>query len=215
MTDDPVAAAGLVVREVRTGARDGTTTRIVVARRTYATDRDDLWDALTNPERLPRWFLPVTGDLAVGGRYEIEGNAGGVVEQCAPPTSFAVTWEFGEAVSWLRVALRPDGGGTMLELSHEAPVDPMWGQYGPGAAGVGWDLALLGLGLHVDTGAAADAESALAFPTTPPGVDFVRRAATGWALAAIADGDVAEEAHAAADRTVEFYTVEPDAADTE
>lgn len=41
---DPVAAAGLANREVRTGERDGATTRIVVARRTYGTDRPDLWE---------------------------------------------------------------------------------------------------------------------------------------------------------------------------
>lgn len=214
MIEDPVAVAGLVAREVRTGSRDGTETRIVVARRTYPTDRADLWDAVTNPERLPRWFLPVTGDLVEGGRYQLEGNAGGVVEQCTPPASFAVTWEFAEGVSWVRVVLSPSSGGTVLELSHEAPVDPdMWTQFGPGAAGVGWDLALMGLGMHVETDAAVDPESALAFPTTPAGLEFVRRAAAGWASAAIADGDGADSAHAAADRTVDFYTVEPDEAE--
>ena len=30
---------------------------------------DDVWDACTNPERIPRWFLPVSGDLRLGGRY--------------------------------------------------------------------------------------------------------------------------------------------------
>jgi hypothetical protein len=108
------------------------------------------------------------------------------------------------------VVLTPGDGGTVLELSHEAPVDPdFWAQYGPGAGGVGWDLALMGLGLHVDSGAPVDPAAALAFPTTPAGVDFVRRAATDWAAAAIADGDDAEAAHAAADRTIDFYTVDP------
>ena len=31
------------------------------------------------PERIPRWFLPVSGDLRLGGRYQLEGNAGGEV----------------------------------------------------------------------------------------------------------------------------------------
>src|SRR4051794_4539265 len=101
MVEDPVVAAGLVTREVRSGTRDGLPTKVAVARRTYGTDRADLWDALTNAERLPRWFLPISGDLEVGGRYQLEGNAGGVVERCDEPRAFAVTWEMGDRISWL------------------------------------------------------------------------------------------------------------------
>jgi uncharacterized protein YndB with AHSA1/START domain len=208
---DPLTTAGLVDREVRTGTRDGQPTRLVVARRTYPTERADLWQAITDRERLPRWFLPVTGDLHEGGRYQLEGNAGGTVERCDPPSSFAVTWEFGGHVSWLRVGLEPASDGTTLELVHEAPVDPeFWAQFGPGAAGVGWDLGLLGLGLHLEDGAAADPEVALRWPTTPDGTSFVRHAARGWAEAAVADGDEAAPANVAAERTVAFYTVEPE-----
>ena len=58
--------------------------RVAVARRTYPTDQADLWDCLTNAERIPRWFLPVSGELVEGGRYQTEGNAGGVIEKvCA------------------------------------------------------------------------------------------------------------------------------------
>jgi uncharacterized protein YndB with AHSA1/START domain len=205
--EDAARTVGLVTREVRTGARNGTPTRIAVARRTYATDRDDLWSAVTDPERIPRWFLPVSGDLRTGGRYQLEGNAGGVVERCEPPELFAVTWEYGPMLSWLQVTLRPDSDGTTLELVHEAPVDPdTWAQFGPGAVGVGWDLGLLGLQLHLASGAQVDATAALAFPTTPAGRDFLRVAATGWADAAVADGDDATAAHQAATRTVDFYT---------
>jgi uncharacterized protein YndB with AHSA1/START domain len=213
MPIDPVASAGLATREVRTGTRDGTPTRIAVARRTYPTDQADLWDAVTNPERIPRWFLPISGDLREAGRYQLEGNAGGVVERCKQPESFAVTWEYGGMVSWLEVTLTPDGDGTRLELVHEAHVDPdMWRQFGPGAVGVGWDLALLGLGLHIDSGAPVDPEVAATFPLSPDGVEFVRRAAAGWADAAVADGDEKGPAHDAAARTVDFYTTPPEAA---
>ena len=209
--EDAVRSAGLVTREVRSGSRGGAPTRIAVARRSYPTDRADLWHAVTDPERLPRWFLPVSGDLRVGGRYQLEGNAGGVVERCAEPDLLAVTWEYGPMVSWLQVTLTPDGDGTTLELEHEAPVDPdMWVQFGPGAVGVGWDLGLMGLGLHLATGTPVDAAAALAFPTTPAGRDFVRQAAGGWADAAIADGDEPGPAREAAERTVTFYTVEPE-----
>ncbi|MGW5388158.1 SRPBCC domain-containing protein [Nocardia sp. NPDC003963] len=204
---DPAAVAGLVTREVRTGERQGAVTRIAVARRTYTTDPDDLWDALTDIDRIPRWFLPITGELSVGGRYQLEGNAGGVVEECERPKHFAVTWEMGPLISWLEIRLAPGTGGTELELVHEAPVDPdMWTQFGPGAVGVGWDLGLLGLGLHLETGAGVDPAVALEFPLTAEGRVFVGIASDGWAEAAIADGDDPARARAAAEATTGFYT---------
>ncbi len=204
---DPVATAGLVTREVRSGVRDAVPTKIVVAHRTYATTQADLWDALTNQERLPRWFLPVSGDLIVRGRYQVEGNAGGVIESCDEPTSFAVTWEMGPMVSWLSITLIPAARGTTLELVHEAPVDPgMWQQFGPGAVGVGWDLSLMGLGHHLGGKTQLDPAEYLAFPATPIGLAFVELSATGWADAAARDGDDHGSAHEAAARTIAFYT---------
>ena len=208
---DPVAKAGLVTREIRTGSREGAPTKIAVARRTYGTGQADLWDALTNAERIPRWFLPVSGELEPGGRYQIEGNAGGVVERCEPPESFALTGEMGPMVSWLEVRLIAAGEGTTLELVHEAHVDPdLWSEYGPGAVGLGWDGALMGLGQHIDTGAAIDPADAAAFPTSSDGVEFYRRAAAGWAEAAIGDGDERGAAEQAAERSLAFYTTVPE-----
>lgn len=212
MSFDPAAAAGLVTREVRSGFRDGAATKIVVARRVYLAGQGDLWDALTNADRIPRWFLPVTGELRVGGRYQLEGNAGGVVESCKEPESFAVTWEFGGMLSWLEVTLVPDGERTTLELAHEAHVTPdLWGQFGPGAVGVGWDLALMGLGRHIDTGAPVEGTEAITFPASPEGATFIRAAAAGWADAAVSDGDDPGVAQQAAARTVAFYTPPPEA----
>jgi uncharacterized protein YndB with AHSA1/START domain len=215
MLTDPVATAGLVTRQVRTGSRDGRPSRIVVARRTYDTDQADLWDAVTDQERLPRWFAPVHGDLRLGGRFQVEGNAGGVVESCDEPTSFTVTWEMGDTVSWVAVTLVTEDRGATLEIAHEALADApgaleFWAQFGPGAVGVGWDLALVGLGLHLETGQPLDMSEALAFTLTPAGVAFVGRAAEGWAGAAAADGDDPGAAREAAERTVAFYTTEPD-----
>jgi uncharacterized protein YndB with AHSA1/START domain len=211
MIIDPTATADLVTREVRTGSREGAPTKIAVARRHYPTNQADLWDALTNAERIPRWFLPISGDLEVGGRYQLEGNAGGVIERCEEPESFAVTWEYGEMMSWLEVTLTPAGDATTLELAHEAHVDPeLWGQFGPGAVGVGWDLALIGLGLHIETRAQVDPEEGRAFPTSPAGIEFVRQAATGWSDAAIGDGDEPGPAREAAERTVAAYTTVPE-----
>ncbi len=210
MIADPVSVAGLVVREVRTGSRDGTPTRVVVARRGYRGEPGDVWNALTDPERIPRWFLPVSGELRVGGRYRFEGNAGGLVQECRAPETFAVTWEMGPVVSWLRVTLTPEDGGTLLELLHEAPVDPeLWERFGPSAVGLGWDLGLLGLGLHLDSGEAVDPALAAGLLTSAEGVEFVRTAAEGWASAAAADGDETTAAREAAERTVAAYTAAP------
>jgi uncharacterized protein YndB with AHSA1/START domain len=218
MPFDPVSAAGLMTREVRTGFRDGVATRILIARRAYQAGQADLWDALTSADRIPRWFLPVTGDLKAGGRYQLRGNAGGVVEHCLEPDSFSLTWEFGGALSWVAVTLSAERTeSTTLELTHEVVADPeMWGQFGPGAVGVGWDLALMALGLHLDSGAPVDPELAFTLPDSPDGAEFIRAAASGWADAAIEDGDEPDAARLAAVRTAVFYTPgDEDAADRE
>lgn len=210
MVTDPVDMAGLVAREVRAGARDGVPTKIAVARRTFPTDQADLWNALTDIERIPRWFLPIGGNLRIGGHYQLEDNADGVVERCEEPDRFAVTWEIGPQISWLEIILTPDGAGTRLELVHETHVDPdLWSQYGPGAVGVGWDLALRGLGLHLSSGATTDTAEGQAFPRTPRGKAFVRQAALGWADATVDESGDPTAAHAAAEQTIALYTIEP------
>lgn len=210
MSFDPVAAAGLVTREVRSGSRGGAATKVVIARRTYDAAQTDLWDAVTNPDRIPRWFLPVSGDLRPGGHYQLDGNAGGVVEHCAEPESFAVTWEFGGMLSWLAVTLIPDRERTTLELVHEEPLDAgRWRQFGPGAVGIGWDLALMGLTRHLDTAATVNPEEAAAFAVSPEGAELIRSAAASWAGAATAGGDDPGAAQQAAARTVAFYTTPP------
>lgn len=208
---DPVATARLVTREVRNGEREGRPTKIALARRTYRAERADVWNALTDPERLPRWFLPVSGDLSIGGRYQFEGNAGGLVERCEEPERLAVTWEFGGQVSWLEVHLSETGGATRLELVHEAPLDPAtWEQFGPGAVGLGWDGALMGLGLHLETGQSATTEEHEAWSTGPEGRAFFDEAGGDWARAAVAAGDDPDQARAAAEGAIAFYTVPPE-----
>ncbi len=59
-------------------------------------------------------------------------------------------------------------------------------QFGPGAVGVGWDGALLGLGLHLDGGATLDPEAVLASPELRA-FNVASSEAWGAALAA-ADG---------------------------
>jgi len=51
---------GAVERTVLSLERDGQDARSVILARNYATTVEDLWDAVTNAERIPRWFLPVS-----------------------------------------------------------------------------------------------------------------------------------------------------------
>ena len=62
-----------------------------IAVREYPTTVEDLWEAITVPERIARWFLPVEGDLKLGGRYQLKGNAGGTITRCEPPQALDLT----------------------------------------------------------------------------------------------------------------------------
>jgi len=197
-------------RRVASGSRDGQETAIVRAGRTYATDALDLWNALTTPERLSRWFLPVSGDLRLGGKYQFRGNAGGTIEECVEPERIGVTWEFGGGVSWLTLRLLPQADGTRLELEHEAPLMPGFSEvYGPGAVGVGWDGGFLGLYIHLgDPGGAKPPESDTQWPMSPEGKAFYGAAALAWGRADAAAGTPEEEAMVRAETTRRFYTGE-------
>src|SRR6476469_338429 len=111
---------GAVERRVETVERDGRVAKVALARRTYDAEIADVWEALTDPERIPRWFLPISGDLDVGGRYQFQGQAGGLIERCDRPHLVAVTWEFMAEVSWVEVRLTEAGEQTVLELAHTA-----------------------------------------------------------------------------------------------
>ncbi len=191
---------------------EGKEARVLTISQVYDTDVDDLWDACTNPERIPRWFLPVSGELEVGGKYQLEGNAGGTVERCDPPKSFAATWEFGGNVSWIEVRLTPEGDGTRFELEHVAHVDERWDEFGPGAVGIGWDGALVGLVLHLSApGTAVDPEAAMAWMMSADGIRFMTASNEAWYEADVAAGEDPAKARAAADRTLTAYTTPPEA----
>jgi len=208
MNFDVLRYIGAVTREIRSQDHDGRPARVLVATCAYDTTIADTWDALTNPERIPRWFLPITGDLRLGGRYQLTGNASGQITVCEPPRSLDLTWEFGGQVSWVQLRLKElSDGGTQLRLEHIAHVpDDLWNQFGPGAVGIGWDLTMMGLGRHLSTGATVDPKVAAAWPTTEEGKGFVRGSSDAWAQASIAAGTDEASARAAAGRTTGFYT---------
>jgi uncharacterized protein YndB with AHSA1/START domain len=205
---DVVHQINSVQRRVGSRVLDAGAASTVVVSRTYDAPIDDLWDACTNPERIPRWFLPISGELRVGGRYQLEGNAGGTIERCDPPRSFAATWEFGGEVTWIELRLTPEAaGGTRFELEHIARVDDeRWAQFGPGAVGVGWDLVLTGLARHLASGASVDRAEAAAWSASNEGRRFVTLSSQAWCDASIAAGTDVAAARAAADRTTAAYT---------
>jgi uncharacterized protein YndB with AHSA1/START domain len=195
-------------REVGTKVLEAGEARVVTISQTYEGSLVDVWDACTNPERIPRWFLPVSGDLRLGGRYQLEGNAGGTIERCDPPNSFTATWEFGGEISWIEVRLseRPQGR-IRFELEHVAHVaDERWARFGPGAVGVGWDLALVGLARHMSGGEPMDPQQGAAWVGSDEGREFISLSSEQWCQASITAGTPVTDAQQAAGRTVAFYT---------
>ena len=117
----------------------------VTVRREYPAEVEDVWEAVTDPARLARWFGPVTGDLRPGGAFRVEGNVEGEIRECVPPSALTLTW--GGPVSVVRVRLAESGGSAVLELEHTVPAAFAGSGAGALYVGPGWDTALLGLAL--------------------------------------------------------------------
>jgi hypothetical protein len=203
-------------RVVSTPDIDGKPSYAQTLARTYPSPIDDVWTAVTSPERIPRWFLPVTGDLRTGGSYQLEGNAGGEIRSCDPPAggraSYSITWGMGggdPAIVTIRLT-EVDGASTRLELDSVVAADAlppgMWETYGPGATGIGFELGLLGLALHIASDDSVTPETAAAWQVSAEGRAVTRGAADAWARAQVAAGAAEEQAQASADATYAFYT---------
>ncbi len=142
---DVLEELAATAREVaRRGAGDDELIAVTL-RREYPAEVEDVWDAVTDPQRLARWFAPVSGDLREGGTFQVEGNADGEIRECAPPSALTVTW--GSPVSVVRVRLAATGTATALELEHTVPAAFAGSGAGALYVGPGWDVALLGLAL--------------------------------------------------------------------
>jgi uncharacterized protein YndB with AHSA1/START domain len=61
----------------------------------YDTDIEDLWSALTVPERLSRWLAEVDGDLRLGGSFNVTFTSSwegpGRIDVCEPPHRLLLT----------------------------------------------------------------------------------------------------------------------------
>lgn len=125
-----------------------------------------------------------------------------------------MSWLYGpDADAWpgtseveVRLAPHPTGA-TEFELIHAAVVDPHYfPTYGPGAGGVGWDLALLALARLLAGGEFADYEE---FEKSPEGRECSRRSAAAWGQAHLAAGGYPEHVAAAVEATTKFYVPDP------
>ena len=196
MTDDAVTRDE-THRELR-GADDA---RTLLVRRRYDAAVEDVWDACTDPERLNRWFLPVTGELRPGGRFSVQGNANGEILHCDPPRVLRVTWEYGERPA-SQVELRladaadADAAATVLELEHSAiardievgggRIDPILNDAASGLWGIGtgWELPLsIGLERYL-RGELPDRPAVEWFEVTDEVLALADRAGRAWAAAA-------------------------------
>lgn len=124
-----------------------------IMRRVYAAPIDEVWSAITDPERINRFFLPVTGDLREGGRFSIEMNADGEILTCDAPHLLRLTWSFQGAVpDEVEIRLTEVEGGTQLELEHASvrevfvSSDYRTGDWGVGS---GWEPPLKYLGMYL------------------------------------------------------------------
>jgi uncharacterized protein YndB with AHSA1/START domain len=117
----------------------------------FDTDIDDLWSALTDPDRLARWYGQVEGDLRPGGEYRAHVFASGWegtgrIEACEPPRRLVVTGKDPDEPNeeLTEVTLTADGGQTILVIEQRGlPLDKL------AAYGAGMQIHVEDLGAHI------------------------------------------------------------------
>ena len=121
MIIDIAEQIGAISRGVSQQHTESGETVAVTLERRYPADQADVWQAITDPDRVRRWFLPLTGELREGGNFQLEGNAAGDIMTCEPPRRLIVT--FGGESSIVDVLLSSDGQQTLLTLTHSVPLE--------------------------------------------------------------------------------------------
>jgi uncharacterized protein YndB with AHSA1/START domain len=96
--------------------------RVAIFQRTYDASIEDVWDACTNPDRLRRWYVPVTGELRVGGAFQQAGMGSGDVVSCEVPHWLKLSLGKGADEIELRLSSN-ENGTTALELQHATTID--------------------------------------------------------------------------------------------
>jgi uncharacterized protein YndB with AHSA1/START domain len=185
---------------------DGLGERVsVLLRRGYDAPVSDVWDAVTQPDRIKRWFMPISGELRVGGNFQLEGNAGGEILACEPPRLLRVT--FGGPTSLVEVRLSAQSeGGAMLEMEHTVPIEMAQSVAGALYVGPGWDGALLGLDLFLRGEAIGDPVAAA---NSPMAQEFSRGSVYAW-VEVVKDSGAATAEQIAAATEVSLAQFTPD-----
>ncbi len=104
----------------------------------FDTDIDDLWSALTDPDRLARWIGEVEGDLRLGGEYSYNlfasGSEGtGRVEACEPPRRLLLTMDLDQPDDdVIEATLAADGDQTILVWEERGMPLDLLAAYGAG-----------------------------------------------------------------------------------
>lgn len=193
-----------VSRSLRSVIRDGATLHEMTLECGLDAPPSEVWSALTQPQRLARWFLPITGELREGGSYQFQGNAGGRILQRVAPSLLEATWEFGGTVGWVTLHIAARSQGAHLSFVHLGPVDPaFFQQYGPGAMGIGWDLSVAGLVQHL--AAPQDTVDQEAWLASGPGQALLRESADAWEQASVSMGTDPDKAARASRASFAFF----------
>lgn len=112
----------------------------------YDTEVDDLWSAITDPDRLARWLVEVEGDLHVGGRIQASFTSSwkgpGRIEVCDAPRRLLVTLEPGtDDETQIEVLLAAEGERTRLVVEERGIPIPELAGHGGGWQAHAEDLA--------------------------------------------------------------------------
>ena len=117
---------------------------------------------------------------------------------------YSVPYRFARREVEVRLTAR-DEEHTVLELEHVAAVPPeMWDRFGPGGVGVGWDLAVLGLGLHL-AGGSIDSDKVQEWLFSDEVRAFMTRSSQAWGRAYASSGAPADVVAATVTATTDFY----------
>ncbi len=130
----------------------------LVLTRTFEAGVEDVWAAVTEPDRLARWFGtwsgdPASGQVLVRWLFDGVGEEAYVIETCEPPRHLRVhnVSDDPGQVWVLDLRLREEGGSTVLDLAQvmndALPVSDV---------GPGWEWYLDRLEQSVRTGAVSD-----------------------------------------------------------
>ena len=121
----------------------------------FDTDIDDVWSALTDPERLARWIGEVEGDLRLDGEFRARWFASGWegtgrVEACEPPRRLLHTMRDADPQpgqpdeTVIEATLAADGDQTNLVVEERGlPLDLL------AAYGAGVQIHVEGLAGHI------------------------------------------------------------------